>query len=114
MTTLPDAKGLTAIEAWILTCIALVLAALGEYALILYLSRSRLFGQMPKRKKVSPMPSLRPSAFNIVSQPSEKMMYPDETADETYARRVKLIDLTSLIVFPLLFVLYNICYWTSH
>jgi hypothetical protein len=29
MTTLPDAKGLTAIEAWILTCIALVLAALG-------------------------------------------------------------------------------------
>jgi hypothetical protein len=41
-------------------------------------------------------------------------MYPDETADETYARRVKLIDLTSLIVFPLLFVLYNICYWTSH
>jgi hypothetical protein len=51
-----------------------------------------------------------PGAANIGSSPrSKKMMYPDATPDETLARRVKLIDLTSHdIRFPPFVVLYNV------
>ena len=90
-----------AIETWMLACILFVLGAMMEYA-----------GLLLKMK----IESLRlPQKFELLNFEDDKQGFNDnnkveKVEDKSYAR----LDIIFLILFPLLFLTFNVCYWSLY
>ena len=93
--------GLTAIECWVIACIIFVFGALAEYTVILL---------ELKLKKVRGEKFLNGSVQNGGSGGSrKKRVHGSINRPDRFSRT----DLIFLCVFPVLFILFNLCYWTA-
>jgi len=95
-TNSPKAEGLTAIECWVIACIIFVFGALLEYTVILL--------KLKIRKLKNHHNNFNGSNKNC----STKMMRSSNRAD-----KFTQTDLIFLCVFPVLFLIFNIFYWTA-
>ena len=96
-----QAEGLTAIECWVIACIIFVFGALLEYTVILL---------KLKLKKVRAEKFLNGSMQNGGSGSSrKKRVHGSINRPDRFSRT----DLIFLCVFPVLFIVFNLCYWTA-
>ena len=86
----PNVEGMTAIAAWMLVCIFFVFGALVGYAYLLWKKKKSCL----KRKKVKKM-----------SEDENKMR---QILKEDYRSKV---DDVFLVVFPIMFLVFNLIYW---
>ena len=130
-TNSPKAEGLTAIEAWVIACIIFVFGALGEYTIILL--KIKLKKLNPKRKKRQRTQEQQMMTLNAAVQTTLGTLPSPTTAHQTASQQAAArvakangmpafpirrdnfgkTDLVFLIVFPLLFGLFNVFYWSS-
>ena len=96
-----QAEGLTAIECWVIACIIFVFGALLEYTVILL---------KLKLKKVRGEKYYNGSVQNGISEGSRKKRIPGSM---NRPDRFSRTDLIFLCVFPVLFLIFNMCYWTA-
>jgi len=100
-TNSPKAEGLTAIECWVIACIIFVFGALLEYTVILL---------KLKLKKVRGEKFVNGSVQNGGSGGSrKKRVHGSINRPDRFSRT----DLIFLCVFPVLFIIFNLCYWTA-
>ena len=95
--TTPEANGdTTAIIYWIISCILAILVALGEYFVILL------------RKKYFPISAveLKKTKEAFLERAGKKIIQDQEIEWS------KKLDMVMLIVFPLVFTIFSILFWT--
>ena len=142
----PIVDGITAIESWVMACIYFVLAALCEYAVILFLIRRRLFSPVHEEEKDVPnlfplhninstRQSMSGETSNLdrpvehensegnngtdkdhnlhVSNPFVSDPLNEKKGGKATKDRYAQIDLIFLVVFPIMFIIFNIFYWSS-
>ena len=81
-----NVEGMTAITAWMLVCIFFVFGALVGYAYLLWKKK-----KSPKRKN--------------------KLKKEKEDKKERKRNHISKIDSTFLVVFPIMFLVFNVIYW---
>ncbi|XP_023327258.1 glycine receptor subunit alpha-2 [Eurytemora carolleeae] len=119
-TNIPKAEGLTAIEAWVIVCVLFVFGALVEYAGILLKMKVQL-SMKPKKnmtrcESVDSQIILHPLAPENGTNGDEKSGKKKKKRPKTRAEEklgTARLDLTFLVIFPCLFLLFNIAYWLS-
>jgi len=87
-TNSPKAEGFTAIKTWIIACIVFVFGALLEYSVILF---------MLKLEKIK-------SAYTTIPKGR-----PKSKGNHRFTR----LDISFFILFPILFLIFNLFYWSS-
>ena len=90
-TNSPNVEGMTAIAAWMLVCIFFVFGALVGYAYLLWKKKKG----SPKRKKST--------------NKKENKKGHKGSSDEQ--RLIAKVDSTFLVVFPIMFLVFNMIYW---
>lgn len=88
---LPPVSYIKALDVWSGTCLVFIFAALLEYALVNYATR---FDKRTK-KRSGQEPETEHAGWSY----------------RRYTSTSKKIDVTARILFPLLFVIFNIVYW---
>lgn len=97
-TNSPKAEGLTAIECWVIACIIFVFGALLEYTVILLkLKLKKVKGERIYNGALQNGSGRRKPRGGGVNRPD----------------RFSRTDLIFLCVFPVLFLLFNVFYWTA-
>ena len=97
----PTSTSLNAIDLYLVFCIGSVFLALVEYSMVLYNEKSK---ESSKKQ-----PPLVPSALHHDNSSSKVI----QAWPEKHPSRNKL-DCTSLILFPLLFITFNVIYYVTH
>lgn len=87
---LPPVSYIKALDVWSGTCLVFIFAALLEFALVNYATR---FDKRTKAQRVGN----EPEASGCLSR--------------RYTSTSKRIDVIARVLFPLLFILFNIAYW---
>jgi len=123
-TNIPKAEGLTAIEAWVIGCVLFVFGALIEYAGILLQMKMRASASLLSPKKPSSpeiinnlnteIPLELLSHTNGVSKNDKESSKPTKSPN---IRKEKMktakMDLMFLVLFPCIFLIFNIVYWVG-
>jgi len=133
-TNIPKAEGLTAIEAWVIGCVLFVFGALIEYAGILLQMKMRASATLILQRKASsptminnlnneiPMQNLaRPNGISGRNEEEKLIVATDrererkKTNKKVGNEKVKTarLDLMFLILFPCIFLIFNIVYWVG-
>ena len=125
----PVVEGACALELWMLGCVIMVFAALGEYGLILFLTFRRgtqfasKYGRVNDSKGIENDDSWKSTDTNIFTRRakvghtrgfenhSKTTSRSMSTKYDTLAHELKLIDSVSLIIFPVVFGVFVIGYW---
>jgi len=119
-TNIPKAEGLTAIEAFVIVCVLFVFGALMEYAGILLQMKLRF----ALKRKMTTKAGQRTEDSSNKQIALHNLVSPSETKSKTVLKknsrplseekmRIARLDLIFLIIFPCLFVLFNVIYWAS-
>jgi len=123
-TNIPKAEGLTAIEAWVIGCVLFVFGALIEYAGILLQMKVRASASLMLHKKTpSPkiinnlnneIPLQNIAHANGVSKNNEESRKPNKMP-KVYNEKLRTarMDLMFLVLFPCIFLIFNIVYWVG-
>lgn len=111
-TNTPKAEGLTAIEAWMLSCILFVFGALVEYAIILMRKQSEAI--KPPRNNQVKIICRESFKYEVTSNPSHSMLDLEEPAKEFCGPNYITADRFFLVAMPLSFLVFNIIYWLSY
>ena len=139
----PTAEGITAIESWVIACIIFVFGALCEYACILFCIKISILRQekaqdnnaitnlllldksstnSSRRSRHRSEDDLEFEENGIERQNSDDLTHPDTYVSETRKGKKLIkkpkdkytkIDITFLCLFPMMFIVFNICYWGS-
>jgi len=130
-TNIPKAEGLTAIEAWVIGCVLFVFGALIEYAGILLQMKMRASASMIFQKKVSspkminninneiPLQTVaQPNGMSarveeeIATERERDRKPPTKKAGNEKVKTARM-DLMFLILFPCIFLIFNVVYWVG-
>ena len=98
----PNVEGMTAIAAWMLSCILFVFGALLAYAFILW------------RKKKSFLVYFLVRRDSRARRPLTKSSHTERAMRKYKEEEYRpVVDDVFLVVFPLMFLLFNMIYWPS-
>merc|ERR1719192_2772847 len=109
-TNTPKAEGLTAIEAWMLSCILFVFGALVEYAIILMRKQSEAI--KPPRNNQVKIICKDSFKYEVTGSANHNML--EEPAKECCGPNYITADRFFLVAMPLSFLVFNIVYWLSY
>ena len=103
----PVSTNLNAVDLYLIICIVLVFAALVEYAIVLLRKRNQVEHNVTDvcRKKVAA------NQGSLTTQDANDCTLQAQHSTDHASNKV---DKLSLIIFPIIFVLFNIIYWTVH
>jgi len=103
----PNVEGLSAMSTWVIVCILFVFGALIGFAIVLY-----------QRKQLSLVIHYLLSSFNDVKPIFSKNYFQRDFSRKVvqptefwYGYRLEYIDNALRILFPTLFLVFNIIYW---
>ncbi|KAJ9582579.1 hypothetical protein L9F63_023067 [Diploptera punctata] len=121
----PPSLGVKSIDVWLLSCIVFVFLALLEYAVILY--------RMKKTCRNNHVKRISKSGLSLNTYDRQGVLYRNSQSIKSQLRLVKrkmyewfqrriltttmewcILDRYSIICFPILFILYNIIYWSVY
>merc|ERR1719192_302931 len=113
-TNTPKAEGLTAIEAWMLSCILFVFGCLIEYAIILLRKQSESVRPPPIHVKLICRDNYK---YEVTSpngtQGSHERLQLEEPKKKRCGENFVKADRFFLIAMPFLFIVFNVIYWLS-
>lgn len=114
-TNTPKAEGLTAIEAWMLSCILFVFGCLIEYAIILLRKQSESVRPPPSHVKLICRDNYK---YEVTSSPngaqgSHEQLQLEEPKKKRCGENFVEADRFFLIAMPFLFIVFNVIYWLS-
>jgi len=113
-TNTPKAEGLTAIEAWMLSCILFVFGCLIEYAIILLRKQSESVRPPPSHVKLICRDNYK---YEVTSpngaQGSHEQLQLEEPKKKRCGENFVKADRFFLIAMPFLFIVFNVIYWLS-
>jgi len=115
-TNSPKAEGLTAIECWVIACIIFVFGALLEYTVILLKLKLKKVRNGSKQQNGSYIArtELAPECRDLVPKNGKPVTRKKSaTQGSNKPDRFSRTDLVFLCVFPIMFLLFNIAYWTA-
>jgi len=111
-TNTPKAEGLTAIEAWMLSCILFVFGALVEYAIILMRKQSEAIKPQRNHVKIICKDSYKYEVSHHHSH--QNMLDLEEPVKEGCGPNYINADRFFLVAMPILFLIFNIIYWIGY
>ena len=103
---------LNAVDLYLLVCIGLVFFALVEYAIILFLGSSRAENDTLSKSEPDNTNTMMPERVSSLGQ--TKTVTTKQAWNGPTRSQRNNIDSRSLIVFPLLFIVFNVIYWAIY
>ena len=122
--TSPKVEGFNALSAWVLSCILFVFGALIGYAAILF--KKNFFWEVNTNNNNQILPfnktlNLLELTMFVLNRISRNVFFQISPEDFTRTAQIKLrkenhlrnIDRAFIVLFPLLFLLFNFTYWIT-
>ena len=100
----PKSDTINALQIWLLNCIMFVFLALLEYAVILY--AKNMSGVQRRVFRPSSVIAITPTKL-----PADVDCWANQQT-ERMEERIKALDFSCVVLFPLIFATFNVIYWS--